>query len=124
MDGASRTVLAEAGQARVTTIGCRSGRPHSVVVWFALDGDDLVALAHARDHGRGTDWYRNLMAVGHARVEVGILTLTVSPVPIQGPVAVVAIVALLEAKYGVGAVTSWYKPDARVPVRLRVGARG
>ena len=43
----------------LTTRGRRSGEPHEIEIWFALDGQTVYFLAGGRD---GSDWVRNLMA--------------------------------------------------------------
>ena len=43
----------------LTTRGRRSGQPHEIEIWFALDGRTLCFLAGARDDA---DWVRNLQA--------------------------------------------------------------
>lgn len=41
----------------LTTTGRVSGRPHTIEIWFALEGRTLYMLAGSRD---GADWVRNL----------------------------------------------------------------
>ncbi|GHO49510.1 nitroreductase/quinone reductase family protein [Ktedonospora formicarum] len=41
----------------VTTKGRKTGRAHTIEIWFALDGPTLYMLAGGRDK---TDWVRNL----------------------------------------------------------------
>ena len=43
----------------LTTRGRRSGQPHEIEIWFALDGHTLFFLAGGRD---GSDWVRNVVA--------------------------------------------------------------
>ena len=43
----------------LTTTGRRSGRPHTVEMWFAASGRTLYALAGGRERA---DWVRNLRA--------------------------------------------------------------
>lgn len=51
----------------LTTIGRRSGRPHTIEIWFALQGQTLYLLSGGRDQ---SDWVRNLKH--HAQVQVRI----------------------------------------------------
>ena len=51
----------------LTTRGRRSGQPHEIEIWFALDGRTLYFLAGARD---GSDWVRNVMAEPAVSVRV------------------------------------------------------
>jgi deazaflavin-dependent oxidoreductase (nitroreductase family) len=41
----------------VTTKGRRSGSPHTIEIWFALEGDTVYMLSGGGD---GSDWVRNL----------------------------------------------------------------
>jgi deazaflavin-dependent oxidoreductase (nitroreductase family) len=51
----------------LTTTGRRTGRPHRIEIWYALDGDTLYLLAGG---GRSSDWVQNLIADGAVEVEV------------------------------------------------------
>ncbi|MDP9419821.1 MAG: nitroreductase family deazaflavin-dependent oxidoreductase [Actinomycetota bacterium] len=42
----------------LTTTGRRSGRAHTIEIWFARAGDTLYLLAGGRE---GADWVRNLI---------------------------------------------------------------
>jgi deazaflavin-dependent oxidoreductase (nitroreductase family) len=119
-DGPLRAVPA----LRITAPGRRTGRAHTVPVWFAYRDGHLYFLAHARAHSRGTDWYRNLAAAGTATVTAGDATYRVAHAPFPaGTDPLGATVALFEAKYGRDAVAEWYRPTARIPVRARVVGR-
>ncbi|HEY8655215.1 MAG TPA: nitroreductase/quinone reductase family protein [Candidatus Limnocylindria bacterium] len=48
--------LAGADFCYLTTTGRRSGRPHTVEMWFAIEGRTLYCLAG----GGGADWVRNI----------------------------------------------------------------
>ena len=43
----------------LTTSGRRTGRPHEIEIWFALDRSTLYLLSGGRDRA---DWVRNLRA--------------------------------------------------------------
>lgn len=49
--------LAEADFCYLTTKGWRSGRPHTVEMWFAIEGRTLYCLAGG---GNSADWVRNI----------------------------------------------------------------
>jgi deazaflavin-dependent oxidoreductase (nitroreductase family) len=51
----------------LTTIGRRSGRPHTIEIWFALTGRALYLLSGGRDKA---DWVKNLQQ--HPAVQVRI----------------------------------------------------
>ena len=64
---AALDALRAARTCRITTTGRRSGDPHVVSVWFALDGRTFYAGSR---HGTDGDWFRNAVAAGRASVEV------------------------------------------------------
>src|SRR5271157_1761879 len=53
--------------AYLTTIGRKSGKPHTVELWFAL-ADGEIYLSH---EGATTDWMRNLASNGRVSIRVG-----------------------------------------------------
>lgn len=64
--------LAGRATCRLTTTGRRSGRRHTIEIWFAADGDSVYVLSGGGDR---SDWVRNLRAdpevtVGIAGVEL------------------------------------------------------
>lgn len=63
--------MAQAQLILLTTIGARSGEPHTVVIGYRPHGEELVAIAS--DNGARDDpaWYRNLLANPTATVELG-----------------------------------------------------
>jgi deazaflavin-dependent oxidoreductase (nitroreductase family) len=52
----------------LTTVGRRTGRPHTIELWFAARGDTLYLISGGGDR---SDWVRNLQADGAAIVRVG-----------------------------------------------------
>jgi deazaflavin-dependent oxidoreductase (nitroreductase family) len=54
----------------VTAKGRKTGKPHTVELWFAV-ADDLVYLSH---EGESTDWMKNIAADGRVSMEIGGLT--------------------------------------------------
>jgi deazaflavin-dependent oxidoreductase (nitroreductase family) len=54
--------------AYLTTSGRRSGRPHTVEIWFAMAGDTVYLLSGGGDR---SDWVRNLRAEPHVTIRVG-----------------------------------------------------
>jgi deazaflavin-dependent oxidoreductase (nitroreductase family) len=51
----------------LTTTGRRTGRPHEIEIWFALDEGRLYLLSGG---GRRSDWVRNLMTDQHVDVRI------------------------------------------------------
>ena len=43
----------------ITCTGRRSGRPHTVEIWFGIAGPSLYLIS---GNGPGADWYRNMLA--------------------------------------------------------------
>jgi deazaflavin-dependent oxidoreductase (nitroreductase family) len=51
----------------VTTVGRRTGRAHTIEIWFAAAGRTLYLLAGGR---HGADWVRNIKANHHVGVRL------------------------------------------------------
>lgn len=54
--------------AYLTTTGRRSGRPHRIEIWFAVEDGRVYLLSGGRDR---SDWVRNLRANPRVTVELG-----------------------------------------------------
>jgi deazaflavin-dependent oxidoreductase (nitroreductase family) len=52
----------------ITTIGRRSGRPHRIEIWFAVEASTLYVIS---GNGPGADWFRNVVAEPSVTVELG-----------------------------------------------------
>lgn len=80
----------------VTTKGRRTGRPHTIEIWFGASGRTLYLLSGG---GVRSDWVRNLRAEPQATVRVGDRTweATARPVTDQDEDALAR--RLLAAKY-------------------------
>lgn len=59
MEQAQLAELAELDYCYVTTTGRRSGRPHTIEIWFALHGARVYVLSGGGD---ANDWVKNLRA--------------------------------------------------------------
>ena len=51
----------------LTTTGRRTGRPHTIEIWFARTGTTLYLLSGARER---SDWVRNVMAAPEVGVDL------------------------------------------------------
>lgn len=51
----------------LTTTGRRSGRPHTIEIWFAVDHDAVYMLSGGGDRA---DWVRNLLAEPKVRLRI------------------------------------------------------
>jgi len=107
VDLASATVQREQ-VCYVTTVGRRSGRPHTIEIWFAAEGGSLYLISGGRDR---SDWVRNLLASRQGTVRLADDDFPVRarlPLP-DGPERETAVRAL-HAKYRTqvsGTVDSW-----------------
>jgi deazaflavin-dependent oxidoreductase (nitroreductase family) len=54
--------------AYLTTTGRRTGNPHTIEIWFAVDRGVVYMMAGGRD---GSDWVRNLVARPAVRLQIG-----------------------------------------------------
>jgi deazaflavin-dependent oxidoreductase (nitroreductase family) len=59
--------LADEDFCYLTTPGRVTGRPHTIVIWFALDGEILYMLSGGRD---GSDWVKNLQRTPEGTVRI------------------------------------------------------
>lgn len=114
-------VLHLAEHARVHSVGCRTGRPHTTKVCFAGAGPTVHVLAHRRADGQPADWYRNLVGGGAAFLEVGDFVLPVSVVvPTDRFAAHRLAVGLFAEKYGEATVSGWHTSPSALPLRLDI----
>jgi deazaflavin-dependent oxidoreductase (nitroreductase family) len=78
------------------TIGRSSGRPRTIEIWFATDGERIYLLAGGRDRAH---WVRNLLADPSVRVRIGGRTLEGHARVIEGEERDPLARRLLAAKY-------------------------
>lgn len=78
------------------TIGRSSGRPRTIEIWFATDGERIYLLAGGRDRAH---WVRNLVAHSGVRVRIGGRTLEGRARAIEGEEREPLARRLLAAKY-------------------------
>jgi deazaflavin-dependent oxidoreductase (nitroreductase family) len=70
----------------LTTLGAKSGQPHTTPLAFHRDGDRLVVVASKGGAPHHPDWYFNLLSNPEAEVEVGTETFAVHATPVpNGP---------------------------------------
>ena len=60
--------LASETFAYLTTTGRRSGDPHRIEIWFALENDRIYLLSGGRD---ASDWVRNIQTNPEVTIEIG-----------------------------------------------------
>jgi deazaflavin-dependent oxidoreductase (nitroreductase family) len=61
----------------ITVTGRKSGRQYSTPIGFLRDGETIIALS------RGSNWFKNAVATGNARVEIKGVTTQVSVEPVK-----------------------------------------
>jgi hypothetical protein len=102
----------------LVTRGRKTGKEHRVTVWFAREGDTLWL----RTDG-ATDWHRNLVASGEARVVLDGAEFHARYEPSTDRDAELRrLVELWRAKYGPMWVQDWYFERGRQPVKLRISS--
>ena len=102
--------LADHSTLRITTRGRRTGKPHTVPIWFVADGTTLyLATLNAK-----RDWVRNVRKIPD-------VTLALGSLRVRGRASVVTDAALegrirdlLARKYWMAWIGSWFRmgPDA------------
>jgi len=65
--------LADEDFAYLTTVGRRTGKPHTIEIWFGLHDGRVYLLSGG---GRRADWVRNLTKTPRVRVRIGTRTAT------------------------------------------------
>lgn len=103
--------LADANVCYLTTVGRRTGKRHTIEIWFALRDNTLYLLSGGGD---SADWVRNLRKTSAVRVRVGGRTLEGNAREITAPEEDALARELLDGKY-----MSW-----RPGRRLSAWARG
>ncbi|GGQ49955.1 nitroreductase/quinone reductase family protein [Couchioplanes azureus] len=69
----------------LTTVGARSGRPHTAPVGYLPDGGDRVlVIASAAGSPRHPDWYHNLLANPVVTIEDGVFTYEATATVLTG----------------------------------------
>lgn len=113
--------LSVAPNARVTTIGRRSGKAYTTPIWFAANGDLILLLAHVQQDGSGPHWYENLRARGRARLESDGRAVDVRlPRNHESTSDLTSILEHFRAKYGAAAVAEWYDGERLIPVTVQL----
>jgi len=95
---ARELLTAHAGDSvcHLQTTGRSSGRPRTIEIWFATDGERIYLLAGGRDRAH---WVRNLRADPSVRVRIGGRTLNGRAQVIEDEERATPARRLLAAKY-------------------------
>jgi len=82
---------------RLTTTGRKSGRQHTVTIWFIVADPQRIYLQHVR--GPTADWYKNLRKHPTVQLDFGDGTVTGEAAPISDAAEVRRILGLFRSKY-------------------------
>jgi deazaflavin-dependent oxidoreductase (nitroreductase family) len=80
----------------LTTMGRRTGKPHTIEIWFARRNGTLFLLSGG---GESADWVRNLRKTPAVRVRIGTRTVAGTAREITAPEEVALARRLLDEKY-------------------------
>lgn len=108
----------------LTTVGRVTGRPHTIEIWFALDGSTLYLLSGG---GTRADWVRNLVAHPAVSVRIGSRELPAIARLVDDDVESSHARGLLYAKYAdtyAGDLGKWRDTALPVAVDVDGGASG
>src|SRR5207244_9616396 len=99
---------------RITTRGRRTGKPHTVPIWFVADGTSLyLATLNAK-----RDWVRNLRKTPDVALEVGELRVRGRARVVTDPVLEGRIGDLLARKYWMAWIGAWFRMGAVATFRV------
>ncbi len=108
--------LSNASTLELTTLGRKSGRPHTVTIWFLVDRETvyLVTLTLRRD------WPRNILKNGNVELEVGGKVLKGHAERITDAPRLQHVNDLLRRKYWAAWLGSWFgaAPEGAFAVTL------
>lgn len=100
MAGFARDLLdaaAKEREVRLTTMGRKTGRPHTVTIWVTTDGARLFIRSGG---GMRRDWPQNLEARGEAELRLGGRKVKVRPRHVIEPNEARTVSGLAGKKYG------------------------
>jgi deazaflavin-dependent oxidoreductase (nitroreductase family) len=80
----------------LTTIGRKTGKPHTIEIWFARENDNLYLLSGGGD---AADWVRNLRKTPSVRVRIGSRTVAANARAVTAPAEDALARRLLDEKY-------------------------
>jgi len=97
--------VAHQKECRVSTVGRRTGNPHTVTTWFVIEGDTIYlgTLDTTRD------WVRNARAKGQVTIDFGTLAVTGSFADVTDPEVEAQVHEALKRKYWIAWLGSWFR---------------
>lgn len=106
----------------LTTRGRRTGKPHTIEIWFGLHGDSLLILAGS---GEKADFVRNLRAEPQVEIRLGEITYSATGKVITEQKEEQLARKMLVAKYQPGYnndLTNWGQTALPVAIDLLIEA--
>jgi deazaflavin-dependent oxidoreductase (nitroreductase family) len=88
----------------ITTRGRRTGKRHTVPIWFVADG----GILYLGTLNAGRDWVRNLVKTPTVEVDIGGLRLRGHGRAVTDPAVDARVRELMAAKYWMAWIGSWF----------------
>ncbi len=85
---------------KITTRGRRTGRPHTVKVWFGVDEKGRIFVSSVRDR----DWVKNILVNPEVLVTIKDVTVRMKAVEVESREDIEVIKKLWKKKYGLTAM--------------------
>ncbi len=98
------SAIARRGTLRITTIGRRSGKPHTVPIWFVVEGTTL----YLGTLNANRDWVRNAAKNPEVRLDVAGLGFRGRVATVTEPALERHIHELIARKYWMAWIGSWF----------------
>ena len=113
--------LAEQDFCYLTTTGRVTGKPHTIEIWFGLNGHTLYMLSGGRD---SSDWVKNIRRQPKVEVQIDGLSFRGAGRVVEDPEEDALSRRLLVGKYrrGSGDLAKWGRTALPVAVDLDVGS--
>ena len=109
--------LKQTSTCRITTRGRKTGRPHSVPIWFVVGEERRIYLGTLR---MGRDWPRNVAVKPGVSLQIGDLQLAGEARLVTDEAERANIESQLASKYWAAWIGSWlgFKPQGVFEVRI------
>jgi deazaflavin-dependent oxidoreductase (nitroreductase family) len=91
----------------LTTVGRKSGKPHTATVWFVYE-DGAHCLYVQSGKGGETDWYLNLLKTAAVTVKIGDRRLRGHAAAIDDAAETARVHDLFKRKYLTARIMSWF----------------
>ena len=102
----------------LTTTGRRTGHPHTIEIWFALEDDEVFVLSGGGD---ASDWVRNLRAIPTVGLRLGVRYMITQAHVVEDPHQDALARRLLVEKYSPrceGDLEEWGRTSLPVVIQL------